>query len=190
MSYQRARERQSRQNNYNTSELGTVTSSGKEINALGVGEYREVPLVAPFGIRWNPPSGANVQLIKNWHMGSNIVAVGTIVDEEIPHGEVELYSKGGAKLRLKNDGTVIVNDKVTISKEGKVKAIDIEISNNMRIKSNGDVVINNVIITTDGSIKVPNNADVGKNINVQGNSTIYGNADVTGIVTASDFIRR
>lgn len=190
MGYHRIRERQSRQNSYNTSELGTVTSSGKEINSLGVGEYREVPLVAPFGIRWNPPSGESVQLIKNWHMGSNIVAVGTIVDEEIPPGEVELYSMGGAKIQLKNDGTVIVNDKVIITKEGKVKALDIEISKNMSIRSNGDVVINNVIITTDGSIKIPNNADVRKDINVQGDSTINGNENVMGIVTANDFIRR
>lgn len=123
MSYQRARERQSRQNNYNTSELGTVTSPGKEINALGVGEYREVPLIAPFGIRWNPPSGANVQLVKNWHMGSNVVAVGTIVDEEIEPGEVELYSMGGAKVQLKNDGSVIINEHFKIYPDGTTERI-------------------------------------------------------------------
>ena len=123
MGYQRTRERQSRQNSYNTSELGTVTSSGKEINALGVGEYREVPLIAPFGIRWNPPNGANVQLIKNWHMGSNIVAVGTIVDEEIEPGEVELYSMGGAKIQLKNDGTVIINEHFRINPDGTTERV-------------------------------------------------------------------
>lgn len=123
MSYQRMRERQSRQNNYNTSELGTVTSSGKEINALGVGEYREVPLVAPFGIRWNPPSGINVQLIKNWHSGQSVVAVGTIVDEEIEPGEVELYSMGGAKIQLKNDGTVIINEHFRINPDGTTERV-------------------------------------------------------------------
>lgn len=123
MSYQRARERQSKQDNYNTSELGNVTSSGKEINAIGLGEYREVPLIAPFGIRWNPPSGASVQLIKNWSMGSNIVAVGTIVDEEIEPGEVELYSQGGANIQLKNDGTVIINEHFKINPDGSTERI-------------------------------------------------------------------
>lgn len=122
MSYRRTRGRQDKQSGYNTSELGTVTSSGKEINTLGVGEYREVPLVAPFGIRWNPPDGESVQLVKNWHMGSNIVAVGTIVDEEVPPGEVELYSQGGAKIRLKNNGDIVINEVVVITKDGDIKA--------------------------------------------------------------------
>lgn len=123
MSYQRTRDRQSRQETSNTSELGTVTSSGKEINVLGVGEYREVPLVAPFGIRWNPPADSNVQLIKNWHMGSNIVAVGTVLDKEIDPGELELYSQGGAKLQLKNDGTVIINEHFKINPDGTTERI-------------------------------------------------------------------
>lgn len=152
MSYQKARERQSRQENYNTSELGNVTSSGKEINAIGVGEYREVPLIAPFGIRWNPPSGASVQLVKNWNMGSNIVAVGTIVDEEVPPGEVELYSMGGAKIRLKNNGDVVINDIVVITKKGD--------------------------ITTPGSVNVGESISVGKD------------ANVSGVVTASNFTTR
>lgn len=212
MSYQRARERQSRQDGYNSSELGTVTSSGQEINALGLGEYRGVPLIAPFGIRWNPPSGIGAQLIKNWHSGQSVVAIGTIVDEEVPPGQIELYSigratvkckedgeieaysQGGAKLQLKNDGTVVVNDKVTIDSDGKIKAPNIEIAQNMGINSDGDVIINNVVITRDGSIKVPKNIDVGQEIKA-GNITIdnyaqMDTANVTGIITATDFIKR
>lgn len=123
MSYQRARERQAKQNNYNTSELGTVTSSGKEISALGMGEYREVPLMAPFGIRWNPPAGVSIELIKNWNMGSSVVAVGTIVDEEVPPGEIELYSMGGAKIQLKNDGSVIINEHFKINPDGSTERV-------------------------------------------------------------------
>lgn len=107
----------------NNSELGTVTSSGREINVSGVGEYREVPLVAPFGIRWNPPSGSNVQLIKNWNSGSNIVAVGTIVDDAIEPGEVEIYSLGGAKIKLKNDGTIIMNERFKINADGTTEHV-------------------------------------------------------------------
>lgn len=123
MGYQRTRERQLRQESSNTSELGTVTSSGKEINVVGVGEYREVPLVAPFGIRWNPPSGESVELIKNWHSGKSVVAVGTIVDEEIEPGEIELYSRGGAKIELKNNGTVIINEHFKINPDGTTERI-------------------------------------------------------------------
>lgn len=122
-SFIRARKRQERQSSYNPAEMSTVTSSGKEINALGIGEYREVPLVAPFGIRWNPPSGSSVQLIKNWQSGNAVVAVGTIVDKEIEPGEVEIYSQGGAKIQLKNNGTVIINEHFKINTDGTTERI-------------------------------------------------------------------
>lgn len=148
MSYQRTRERQSRQERSNTSELGTVTSSGKEINVVGVGEYREVPLVAPFGIRWNPPAGESVELIKNWHMGSNIVAVGTIVDEEIEPGEIELYSQGGAKIELKNNGDVIINECVIITKDGDITTPGkANIDQNLTVNKSIDVT--NVVTASD-----------------------------------------
>jgi len=119
----RARERQERQSAYNPADMATVTSSGKEVNALGVGEYRRVPLIAPFGIRWNPPSGSSVQLIKNWQSGNAVVAIGTIVDKEILPGEVEIYSHGGAKIQLKNDGTVIINGRFKINTDGTTERI-------------------------------------------------------------------
>lgn len=122
-SYQRMKNRDNKKSHSVTSELGTVTSSGKEINVEGAGEYREVPLVAPFGIRWNPPSGSDVELIKNWGNGSSVVAVGTVVDEEIEVGEVELYSMGGAKIELKNDGTVIINSHFKINPDGSTQVV-------------------------------------------------------------------
>lgn len=119
-SYQRMKDRDSKKGSTITSELGTVTSSGKEISAEGAGEYREVSLIAPFGIRWNPPSGTDVELIKNWGSGSSVVAVGTIVDEEVEPGEIELYSQGGATITLKNNGDVVINGCLTITKDGQM----------------------------------------------------------------------
>lgn len=121
-SFQRRKERESKQSSYNTSEMATVTSpdSGEGINANGVGEYREVPLVAPFGIRWNPPSGQSVELIKNWSNGKSVVAVGTEVDTTLPAGETELYSLGGATIRCKNNGDVVINNTVVIKKDGSM----------------------------------------------------------------------
>ncbi|QEK12705.1 hypothetical protein FQB35_10380 [Crassaminicella thermophila] len=144
-SFQRKRDRENKQNNYNTSELATVTSSdtGQGINANGVGEYREIPLIAPFGIRWNPPSGKSVELIKNWFNGKTIVAVGTEVDTTIPAGETEIYSMGGATIRCKNNGDVVINNAVVIKKDGSVV-----IQNNMSV--NGDVTINKSLNVTDG----------------------------------------
>ena len=137
MSYQRTRERQSRQNNYNTSELGTVTSSGKEINVLGVGEYREVPLILPFGIVVNIPDETNVELLKNWQYGKNIVSIGNLLDENIKTydkeeikderpalesklkpGEVMFFSLGGATIKLKNNGDIVLNRRLVVHPDG------------------------------------------------------------------------
>lgn len=108
-------------NVYNNTEIGTVTTSGKEINVEGLGEYRQVPLIAPFGILWNPPQGENVELVKNWRCGDSIVAIGTIVDKELPIGEIELFSLGGANIKLKNDGTVIINEHLIIRSDGSIE---------------------------------------------------------------------
>ncbi|QZY56715.1 hypothetical protein [Crassaminicella profunda] len=146
-SFNRMRERQSKQNTYNTSEMATVTSSdnGQGINANGVGEYREIPLVAPFGIRWNPPSGQSVELIKNWSNGKSIVAVGTIIDKSLEPGESELYSIGGASVKCKNDGSINI-----ISGIGSI----------INLSSNGSITIQNhdgkaaIALSGDGNIKI------------------------------------
>ncbi|WP_432400923.1 hypothetical protein [Wukongibacter sp. M2B1] len=145
-SYKRRRDRENKQVKSNNIELATVTSpdTGQGVNAQGVGEYREIPLVAPFGIRWNPPLGQNIQLIKNWNNGKAVVAVGTIVDQFLEPGESELFSIGGASIKCKangeieakanggatieckSNGSVVINSLVEITKEGIIKAIDFE----------------------------------------------------------------
>lgn len=109
--YKRRRDRESKNISSNNIEMATVTSPNTEqgVNAQGVGEYREIPLVAPFGIRWNPVVDSNVQLIKNWNAGKSIVAVGTIVDKTLEPGEIELYSIGGASIKLTKDGNILIN---------------------------------------------------------------------------------
>jgi hypothetical protein len=143
--YMRRRQREAGKDSYNNSEMATVTSSGKEIAAQGVGEYRDIPLVAPFGIRWNPPVGANVELIKNWSMGKAVVAVGTIVDQEISPGECQIYSIGGATVTCKLDGSM----------ESKAAA-----GNTIKLMRDGTVEISNqggnasIILDSSGNITV------------------------------------
>ncbi len=123
MGFRNARIRDIQRHTTIASEITTVTSPGKTINALGTGEYREVPLIAPFGIRWNPPGGCNVQLIKNWNSAEAAVALGTIVDEAVEPGEIQLFSKGGASLHLKNDGTILINNRLLIKQDGTLEVL-------------------------------------------------------------------
>ncbi len=105
----------------NNSVLSDVTSAYKNrVNVEGLGETREAKLIAPYGIIWLPPIGATAEIIKNWGREKHSVAIGVLMEDKgILPGELLLYSSGGAKIHLKNDGTVMINDRVQIASAGK-----------------------------------------------------------------------
>lgn len=137
--FKNARGRDIGKNTKNVAEIATVTSSGNEINAEGAGEYREVPLVSPFGIKYNPPANTNIELIKNWNSGENAACLGVLLDEEVKTkiegtiktvddivldpGELLLFSLGGAMIKLSNDGAVLINNHFKINKDGTTETI-------------------------------------------------------------------
>ena len=73
-------------------------------------EHRDMPVIAPYGIAYNPPLGeASVVL----PLVSEQACVGVVAqDKNLEEGELMLYSKGGASIVLKNDGSVVINGKV------------------------------------------------------------------------------
>ncbi len=133
---------QNRKASLNNSILADVTSaSGNKINAYSAGESREVRLIAPYGVIWLPPVGTVAEIIKNWGRDKHAVAIGVISEDKgISPGECLLYSQGGAKIYMKNDGSVILNDSVQITKDGS----SIVLNGNNEVARKGDTVEVNV----------------------------------------------
>lgn len=73
-------------------------------------EHRDMPIVAPYGVVYNPPVGEKSVVLP---LTKEQACVGVVSpDKGISEGELMLYSKGGAYILLKNDGTVEINGKV------------------------------------------------------------------------------
>lgn len=73
-------------------------------------EHRDMPIVAPFGIAYNPPLSEKSVVLP---LKSKGVCMGVISqDKNLLPGELMLYSQGGASILLKNNGDVVINGKV------------------------------------------------------------------------------
>lgn len=90
-------------------ETGNIRSfSEGKAQVKGSSDFQQLPVVVPYGIAYVPTSGCKTAVVPL--MGSQ-VSMG-IVDEanhNLQPGEIMLYSAGGAKLELKNDGNVYIN---------------------------------------------------------------------------------
>lgn len=92
---------------------GDVTASKEGYIAVNSSlEHRDVPIVAPYGIAYNPPLKEKSVVIP---LESHCACVGVIAsNKNLEPGELMLYSKGGASIILKNDGTVLINGKAVV----------------------------------------------------------------------------
>lgn len=91
--------------------VGDVTkSSGGSVAVNASLEHRDVPIIAPFGVVYNPPLNEKSVVLPTENYAACIGVVAPNVDLE--PGEVMLYSKGGASIVLKNTGEVLINGKV------------------------------------------------------------------------------
>ncbi|MBQ8859994.1 MAG: hypothetical protein IJ015_01490 [Ruminococcus sp.] len=73
-------------------------------------EHRDVPIVAPYGVVYNPPENEKSAI---FNIDGRFMCLGVESPcENLLPGELMLYSKGGASIVLKNDGTVLINGKV------------------------------------------------------------------------------
>lgn len=90
--------------------IGEVTGiSGSNLYIQGHQEYRDVPMIAPFGIAYNPPldNEAVVLPTENGNVCPGVICS----DKNLNPGELMLFSSGGASIVLKNNGDVLINGK-------------------------------------------------------------------------------
>ncbi|MGN0523984.1 MAG: hypothetical protein ACI4IG_06900 [Eubacterium sp.] len=110
----------SKTNSNNIAESGNVTiASADSIEANATVNCRNLPTYSPYGYTSVAPVGEEIMLIPSTN---GQVAVGTRSSAlELESGEICISSKGGAKIILKNDGSVIINS-VVISKNGVINS--------------------------------------------------------------------
>ncbi len=100
------------------SEVGMVTNSNNSIiNTSSTVSSNGVLNYSPYGYSFSAPTGEEVLLI-NSSLGT--VGAGTkMKNQNLLSGEVSISSIGGAKIVLKNDGTVNING-IVITKDGRL----------------------------------------------------------------------
>ena len=88
---------------------GEITVSGDDLAVFNHCEHRGAELFSPGGYFWRPDIGDVVLVIKDEETA--VCGKKTEVAELEP-GEVCIMSKGGAKLRLSNDGNIYITGKI------------------------------------------------------------------------------
>lgn len=93
--------------------VGCATLEGETTGVYLDGERREVGVFAPGGYCWRPALGQELLVIKG--EDGPCAAGGRCVGEVQP-GEVLIYAaRGGASIRLKNDGKIELTGRVTVN---------------------------------------------------------------------------
>lgn len=89
---------------------GEITNiDGKNISAAGTEEYSVLPLISPYGIVSFPPKGEKT-VVLTYDFGK--VCLGVLsYPENLEEGEILLRSRGGAEIKLCNNGKVLINGK-------------------------------------------------------------------------------
>lgn len=87
-----------------------VNSTGQQVNVSAEKQCVQLPLAAPPGVAFVPVQGSDAVVLP---VGSGSLCIGCIMPQkDLQPGEIMLYSSGGATLVLKNDGTIVANNKV------------------------------------------------------------------------------
>ena len=91
--------------------MGSVSGvDSKGVNVDASTQHRGLDVVAPFGIAYVPPLGEGAVVVP-FDGGEACVGVLSEAPEKLERGELMLYSKGGASIVLKNDGSALINGK-------------------------------------------------------------------------------
>lgn len=103
----------------NRAQKGSVTISGSsDLEAQYTAGAKSMQAYTPYGYTSAAPIGEEVVVIPS---SDGEVALGTRCKaSELQSGEVMISSLGGAKIILKNDGTVVINSMV-INQEGAIE---------------------------------------------------------------------
>lgn len=104
-------------------DMGVTTIGGGRAAVMTRGEQRDLEVFAPGGVAWQPQAGDTVLVVRGG-TGSQeqcVVAAGAAacVPAELAPGELYLYSRGGASIYLRGDGSIRVAGPVEL--EGPVR---------------------------------------------------------------------
>ena len=88
--------------------VGEVRSAGTKLSVSGSDDRADVMTAAPYGIAYVPPVGTRT-LVMPTDGGAVCMGVIGAPDVRLEQGELMLYSSGGARIVLKNDGRVLIN---------------------------------------------------------------------------------
>lgn len=97
-------------------QLGTVTASGRNVNAYLDGEQRWLPVMAPGGYRWRPCVGDQVLVLKTGEQseGACVLAGQEAGTDDLNPGEAEL-SAPGCRLKMSDAGVVEITGRITVN---------------------------------------------------------------------------
>lgn len=93
-----------------------ILASDNGLGASGTISNRDVGVYQPYGYASTPPVGEEVMLLPS---SDGQVLIGSKSQSQCDAGEVVITSLGGAKIELKNDGTIVLNSLV-IDKNGVI----------------------------------------------------------------------
>lgn len=97
---------------------GVTASRSDFFEANGASGMRLSEFFLPYGVRALAPKGEEVLVLSD---GAKRLICGCKADcSHVKSGETELYSAGGAYIRLQNDGSVIING-LRISAQGEIE---------------------------------------------------------------------
>jgi len=102
-------------------EIGNLSISTDDIvAAISSCEKRKIAFYSPSGVEFLPSVGQNVLLIS---CGNQTVCAGVEMKKtsKLKAGEIRLFSQGGAEILLKNDGSITLNNRVVIDKNGNIE---------------------------------------------------------------------
>lgn len=87
---------------------GEITNTdGNNISAVGTEEYSRLPMISPYGIISFPPKGEKT-VVLSYDFGK--VCLGALsYPTGLEEGEILLRSRGGAEIKLCNNGKVLIN---------------------------------------------------------------------------------
>ena len=99
--------------------IGTVESVGDRISVSGLADLKNCEMIAPYGIYAKPCRGERAGMIPM--EGYGYLYLGQIqAESDLKEGEIRLISKGGAEIRLLENGEISLNGLV-ITTDGTVK---------------------------------------------------------------------
>lgn len=112
--------RRFRKSGSSLAETAVVTAAnGGKTEATADMCAKDVSTYAPYGYSYAVPFGQEILLI-NGENGSKGAGIKMNTDEKLENGEIMIKSLGGASICLKNNGEVVINNSLTIAKNGVV----------------------------------------------------------------------